>query len=244
MSTVDDEQDEQHLTRKQRREQARAERKGLEESERVSERRRRRIFQVGAAVLVAIVAVVIVIVAASGGGKKHSATGTKDGSGLNANLQVTPGPWPPEYNGLATRLQALHLPGQSDVAYHVHAVLRVYVNGQRYTVPPQIGIDSQEEFIAPLHTHDTSGIIHQEASEPYPFTLGMFFTVWGVKFTKTQLGSWVAGNGNVLSTYVNGTLVADGPGYRMRPHDDIVVGYGKPGSFPKSFKYDWASTGL
>jgi hypothetical protein len=243
VSTVDDEQDEQDLTRKQRREQARAERKQLEESERQSERTRRRIFQIGAVVAVAVVIAVIVIVAASGGGKKR-AFSASGGSGVNTDLQATPGPWAPEYNGLATRLQALNLPGQSDVAYHVHADLRVYVNGQRYTVPAQIGIDSQEEFLAPLHTHDTSGIIHQEASEPYPFTLGMFFTIWGVKFTTTQLGSWVAGNGNVLSTYVNGTLVSNGPGYRLRPHDDIVVGYGKPGSFPTSFKYDWASTGL
>jgi hypothetical protein len=201
-------------------------------------------FQVGAAVAVAVVIAVIAVIAAGGGGKKHETTSASGGSGVNTDVQATAGPWPPEYNGLATRLQALHLPGQSDVAYHVHADLRVYVNGQRYTVPAQVGIDTQEEFLAPLHTHDTSGVIHQEASEPYPFTLGMFFTIWGVKFTSTQLGSWVAGNGNVLSTYVNGTLVANGPTYRMRPHDDIVVGYGKPGSFPTSFTYDWAATGL
>ncbi len=242
MATVDDEQDEQDLTRKQRREQARAERKSLEESERAAARNRSRLIQIGAAVAVAVVVAVIVILAASGGGKKHAATG--GGQGINADLQVTPGPWAPEYTGLVTRLQALHLPTQSDVAYHVHADLRVYVNGTRYTVPAQIGIDTAEEFLAPLHTHDTSGIIHQEASEPYPFTLGMFFTIWGVKFTSTQLGSWVAGNGNVLSVYANGTLMSAGPNYVMKPHDDIVVGYGKPGSFPTSFTYPWASSGL
>ena len=36
----------------------------------------------------------------------------------------------------------------------------------------------------------------------------------------------------VLQTWVNGKQVKDGPGYVMKPHDKIIVGFGKPGSFP------------
>jgi hypothetical protein len=240
VSRVED--DEQDLTRKQRREQARAERKELEESERLSARRRRRLIQGGAVLAVAVVIAIVAVLASSGGGKKHQAAAT--GSGATAGLQSTPAPWPPQYTGLATRLQALHLPTQSDTAYHVHANLRVYVNGHQVPVPGQIGIDKEEEFLAPLHTHDSSGIIHMEASERYPFTLGQFFTIWGVTFTNTQLGSYVAGNGNVLVAYVNGSPVTNFVGYVMNAHDDIVVAYGKPGSFPTSFTYPWASSGL
>jgi hypothetical protein len=69
-----------------------------------------------------------------------------------------------------------------------------------------------------------------EASQAYPFTLGQFFTIWGVKFTSTQLGAYVADAANVLSVYVNGTHVSDPIGYVMKPHDHILVAYGKPGS--------------
>jgi hypothetical protein len=237
MSKVED--DEQDLTRKQRREQARAQRKALEESERVAARRRRRLIQVGATLTAVAVAAVVAIIASSSGGKKHGVAVA--GAGVSAGLQSTAAPWAPEYTGLKTRLESLHLPGESNSAYHVHADLRVYVNGRQTPVPANIGIDTAEEFLAPLHTHDTSGIIHMEASEPYQFTLGQFFTIWGVTFTNTQLGGYLAGNGNVLSVYVNGSPVSNRVAYVMRPHDDIVVGYGKPGSFPTSFQYPWAA---
>jgi hypothetical protein len=135
----------------------------------------------------------------------------------------------------------LGFPPQSDVGYHVHVVLRIYVDGKQVTVPEKIGIDSAEEFLAPLHTHDTSGIVHIESTAVYPFKLGQFFTIWGVKFTNTQIGSYVAGKGNVLSVYVNGKLVPNPVEYVMTAHDHIVVGYGKPGSFPTSFEYTFAS---
>jgi hypothetical protein len=114
----------------------------------------------------------------------------------------------------------------------------VFADGKEMTVPQNIGIDQGQGFLSSLHTHDDKGIIHQEAVEPYPFTLGQFFTVWGVKFTQTQLGSYLARNGLVLETYVNGEKVPNGPRYEMKQGDAIVVGFGKPGSFEKKFKPD------
>ena len=237
MSTVGG--DEQDLTRKQRREQARQQRKELEESERLAARRRRRLFLIGGALVVAAIIAVVAILASSGGGKKHAAA--TGGSGVTAGLQSTPAPWSPEVANLKTRVAAMGLPTQSDTAYHAHVALRVYVNGSQVPVPADIGINAPEEYLAPLHTHDASGIIHMEASEAYPFTLGQLFTVWGVTFTSTQLGSYVAGNGNVLAVYVNGSPVTSFVSYVMRAHDNITVGYGKPGSFPTSFHYPWSA---
>ena len=98
-------------------------------------------------------------------------------------------------------------------------------------------------MLASLHTHDASGVVHQEAVQPYPFTLGQFFDVWGVKFTPTQLGAYHAGKGLVLQTWVNGKQVPNGPDYKMKPHDVIVVGFGDPGSFPTkpNFRFPAAS---
>jgi hypothetical protein len=229
--------DEEDLTRKQRREAARAQRKALEQAEAASAVRRKRLIRV-AGIVVAAVAIAGVLIAATSGGSSHKSAAAT-GSGAQAGLLETPAPWAPQYSGLQARVHAYGFPPQSDTGYHVHAVLRIYIDGKQIQVPEKIGIDTAEEYLAPLHTHDTSGIIHIESSEPFPFKLAQFFTIWGVKFTNTQLGGYVAGNGNVLSVYVNGKQVSNPVGYVMSAHDHILVGYGKPGSFPTSFQYSF-----
>lgn len=151
-------------------------------------------------------------------------------------MQTGPAPWPPEYAHLAERLQALSLPAPSDTAFHIHALLVIYVDGRRVPVPADVGIDPQGRFIAPLHTHDDSGIVHIESVRRYPFTLGQFFTVWGVKLTRDQLGTYRDGSGKRLALYVDGKRVADPVNYVMRRHDVMILGYGKPGSFPTKLK--------
>jgi hypothetical protein len=231
--------DEPDLTRKERREQARAQRKALEQAEAASAVRRRRLIRAGG-IVVAAVLIAGVLIAATSGGSSHKATAVS-GSKSQTGLLETPAPWAPQYGQLQARVQAFGFPPQSDVGYHVHAVLRIYVEGKQVTIPEKIGIDSTEEFLAPLHTHDTTGVIHIESSQVYPFKLGQFFTIWGVKFTNTQIGSYTAGNGNVLSVYANGKLVPNPVEYVMKAHDHILVGYGKPGSFPTSFEYAFPS---
>ena len=231
------------LTRKQKREQARAARKEAEAAEAARHARRRRLNQIGGVAVAAIVIAVVVIVALSSGGGSSTKAGktAPTANGSLPGLQISNAPWSPEYSGLAQRLQQLNLPTESDAAYHIHAHLSVYVNGKNVGVPAQVGIDPQGQFLAPLHTHDGSGVIHMESSQTYPFKLGQFFDVWGVKFTNSQLGGYQAGNGNVVSTYVNGQPIADGPNYVMKPHDLIIVGYGKPGSVPKSQPYSFSA---
>jgi protein-disulfide isomerase len=65
VSPVDSEED---LTRKQRREQARAERKALEEAEAAGAARRKRLTQLGSVLGVVVVAIVVVLIATGGGG--------------------------------------------------------------------------------------------------------------------------------------------------------------------------------
>jgi hypothetical protein len=153
-------------------------------------------------------------------------------AGADRGLEVGPAPWAPEYSLLAQRLSALGLPSPSESAFDIHAMLRIYVKGKQEPVPANIGIDPQGRFLAPLHTHDASGIVHIESEKPYPFTLGEFFAVWGVKFTPSQIGSYRDGSADALRTYVNGRPVRDPTRYVIKAHDNIVVGYGKQGSFP------------
>jgi hypothetical protein len=221
-------------SRQEQKAQLRREREEREAAEKAAKARKKRMVLIGASVAtLAIVVAAVALLALSGGSSKSTASTPNDG------LQVSPGPWAPEYTHLPQRLKALGLPDPSDQIYHVHSQVSVYTDGKKQTVPAQIGIDPQHQLLASLHTHDASGIVHQEAVQPFPFTLGQFFDVWGVKFTPTQLGAFHPGKGLVLQTWVNGKQVPSGPDYKMKPHDVIVVGFGAPGSFPHTTKFQF-----
>lgn len=62
---------------------------------------------------------------------------------------------------------------------HIHAHLRVIVDGKEATVP-QIGVDMDTLTAAPIHTHDESGILHIETDTNHPKapTLHDFLRIW------------------------------------------------------------------
>lgn len=80
------------------------------------------------------------------------------------------------------------------LVYHWHTQLTITVAGNPYTIPADIGLTAT--CSEPLHTHDTSGLIHIETNVGRLYTLGDFFTVWGKSFA------------NPLQMTVNGTAMA------------------------------------
>lgn len=237
-------------SRKEQKERLRQERLERERAAVAAAERKRRIQIGGGVAILAVIVAVVVVIVASSGGSSNSSNGISNSSGSTAStgktvgdssgLQTGPAPWAPEYTYLAQRLSAFNFPQQSDIGYHVHAELMVYVDGKQTPVPADVGIDPQGRFISPIHTHDTSGVVHMESTSYYPFTLGEFINVWGVYFSGNQLGGYKAGNGNVLQLWVNGKQIADPLHYKMKPHDVMILGYGKPGSFPHKKAYTFA----
>lgn len=229
------------ITRKELRAQRRDERLAREAAQR---QRRRTVRLISAAAAVVIVAGlgVGIAVGLGGGGPASPAATTGPAVDLATlpGLQATAAPWQPEYGSLPVRLAALALPPNGDEAYHIHAHLAVFVDGTAVTVPANVGISTVAQIESPMHTHDTSGVIHIEASAPSDaFTLGAFFDIWGVRFDAGQLGSYRDGGGRSVQVYVNGRQITDPARYVLQPHDDIVVGYGAPGSFPQTVPYAW-----
>jgi hypothetical protein len=224
-------------SRRDQKERLRQERIARQEADAKADARRRRgaVLFVGA-ILVAAAVAGVVAVASGGGGSSSDTEQTYARNsvprGAEAGAQTTPPPWRPEYAHLAERIQAMGLPGLNEEIFHIHSLLHVYVNGKSVTVPANIGLDQSTGTFSPLHTHDTSGIIHMEADQEYPFTIGQVFAVWGVKFTNDRLGPYESGGGKQLQVYVDGERVKDPIDRVMHEHDNIVVGYGKPGSFP------------
>jgi hypothetical protein len=231
-------------SRKEQKEKLRQERLAREHAEKKQTASRRRMqILAGAGGALIIVAVVVVISLAGGGSSAGGDVRYASGSvpaGAEVGVTAKPPPWPPNYSHLAQRLSAMGLPQLNEQIFHIHAMVRLYVNGKKVAIPPNVGLDQATQTFSPLHTHpDIPGLIHEEAAKEYDFTLGQLFAVWGVKFSNEQIGPYKAGGGKVLEVYDNGTRATDPVNLVLQEHDTIVVGYGKPGSFPTSFTFNW-----
>jgi hypothetical protein len=132
-------------------------------------------------------------------------------------------------------------------APHPHAQLTIYQNGTQLAVPIAIGIkdpfivndNGNDAAIAGscfywLHTHDASGILHVEAPNAGPFTLGQFFDIWGEPLS----------NGNVAGLTGNMTIYVDGAPYTGDPraititsHKLITIEVGSPIVAPPAYKF-------
>jgi len=126
----------------------------------------------------------------------------------------------------------LGLPPAGTERFHTHALLRIYVDGILSPVPKNIGIYRPQHIEGSLHTHDETGIVHMESTHPHHFTLGDFFTVWGVKLGPDRVGGLTGLGGDKLHFYLNGKPLRDAAAHRLRDEDVIVIGYGAPDSFP------------
>ena len=147
-------------------------------------------------------------------------------------LQTSKPPWRPEYQHLAQRLKEIGIPPGGKENFHIHAMLHIYVNGLLTPPPANIGLDAAKGLESSLHTHDSTGVIHMEAPHAYNFTLGDFFSVWGVKLGPAQVGGLSGYGGDHLHFYLNGKPLANPAAHVLHNGDSVVIGYGAVDSFP------------
>jgi hypothetical protein len=147
---------------------------------------------------------------------------------------------------------------------HSHAHLDVFVDGQRVKVPSGIGIDTKahggvdkkatldgtgtEYFVticpapclSPLHTHDPSGVVHTESKNPNegPYTLGQFFTEWGVRLDDSCVGEFCKSNTSIV-VYLNGQKSTSNPAdIKLKSHLEVAIIIGKaPSLIPDSWDF-------
>jgi hypothetical protein len=145
-------------------------------------------------------------------------------------IEETEPPWKPENANVRERMKRFGVPPPGTEKFHHHAQLHVYADGLLVPVPDKVGLSGP----AGLHTHAPGGVIHIEATKPFTATLGDFFAIWGVPFGPEQVGNFKNDGDKRVYVLANGKPVADPINYAMREGDNIVVGYGKAGSFPKT----------
>jgi hypothetical protein len=138
------------------------------------------------------------------------------------------------------------------LAYHIHAHLQVYVNGQTRTLPAAIGligpIFEQTQYgrfygaqkcYYWLHTHADDGVIHVESPTKRIYTLGNFFDEWRQPLGPTQVAT---AHGKVTA-YFNGKPWKQSPRFiPLLPHTSIDLDVGTPVVAPKVIS--WAGTSL
>jgi hypothetical protein len=181
-------------------------------------RRRRVAGYFVAGVLVAAMVAGIVVVTAGGG---------------NSDSPISSDPFTPRYEGLEDRRIAAGVPTMAEGGgEHFHPLLEVYVRGEQIPVPANIGVDPAQppQSMAGLHTHDTSGTIHNEAGTGS--TLGQFFEVWGVEFSPSRLGPYEASGEERVRMWVDGEPSKDFADLELADGQQIVVAFGSDAETP------------
>jgi hypothetical protein len=147
-----------------------------------------------------------------------------------ANGRTDQPPWSlPADTAAQVRAAGLPMLTTEGTVEHIHAHLDVIVNGQTVVVPADLGIDPSTGQPSPLHTHDTTGVLHIESPVQANFSLGQLFTEWQVTLSANQIGGLKAGNGEMLQAYVNGKPYQGDPAsIILHTHDEIAIVYGTP----------------
>ena len=140
---------------------------------------------------------------------------------------------------------------KEQLAYHIHAHLTVFDNGQARSIPGGIGIPGSQvvqttegpvasggQCIYWLHTHAPDGVIHVESPTQRIYTLGDFFDEWHQPLSADQVGD-VKGK---ISAVVNGKPWTKSiRAIPLDPHQVIQLNVGSPVPFET---VNWSGTGL
>jgi hypothetical protein len=188
-----------------------------------------------AAVIAAVALVVVVIVVLNRSHPPQTATAAPSptvgapSAAAGAQGRTSNPPWDkPTDTSAAVAAAGLPMLGEEGNAVHIHAHLDIIINGAPIQVPANIGLDEVRQQISPLHSHDTSGVIHIESpTTPATFTLGQFFTEWQVSLAADHIGGLTTDSTHQLKTYVNGKpYTGDPAGLVLAAHDEIAIVYG------------------
>ncbi len=83
--------------------------------------------------------------------------------------------------------------GEGGGLYHWHTQLNIFSGATKFAIPASIG---RSAFcLEPVHTHDSTGLIHIESDVNRLYSIGDFFAVWGKPF------------GSPSQMLVNGTAI-------------------------------------
>lgn len=134
---------------------------------------------------------------------------------------------------------APHAPQNEEIIMHIHPTIKITIEGKGVMIPQNIGINPalykshdldaygmKNPRMSPLHTHDSSGVIHVESTQVRTFTLGEFFDVWGVTFTDSCIMDKCNDGIKTVKMFVDGQASTEFRDHTLRDGEQIIVEYG------------------
>jgi hypothetical protein len=135
-------------------------------------------------------------------------------------------------------VDGIHCGPTEQLAYHIHAHLAIYVDGQPRALPGGIGIPGSQvvqttegpvaqggRCIYWLHTHAPDGVIHVESPIERIYTLGDFFDLWHQPLSSNQVGE---AKGKVTAIVNGKPWTKDPRDIPLEPHNVIELNVGSP----------------
>jgi hypothetical protein len=174
----------------------------------------------------------VLALAVVGGAAIALTSGGGSGGGGTASAEAAFGT---HYSSLESRRTGAGVPTMMDTmssTVHIHPHIAVYANGKEISIPPNIGIDPSQPSMqmAGLHTHDSSGTIHDEGMAGA--RLGQFFVIWGVPFSAQRLGPYAADATHSVRMWVDGEPSDAFGALPLADGQQIVVAYGDSNAPP------------
>lgn len=137
------------------------------------------------------------------------------------------------------RIDGIRCETGEQLAFHVHAHVRIVVRGQSREIPAgvgtarpwQVALTRRGRFVAGaacfawLHTHAADGIVHIESPEQRTFTLGQFFDLWGQPLRRDRVGP---ATGRVTALFDGRVFTGDPRRIPLQAHAVIELEVGRP----------------
>jgi hypothetical protein len=112
----------------------------------------------------------------------------------------------------------------ASLALHIHVHVSIIIAGREQVIPAEIG--SRPAGDLPVHTHDSTGLIHIESPQLREFRLRDFFAVWGKSFNSREVLGHFASRAHPLTMTVNGQLSNAFGSLVLHDGDRIVIRLG------------------
>jgi len=112
----------------------------------------------------------------------------------------------------------------SDIS-HIHSSLSIFIEGEEYLIPQNIGIQDSScpDGMRGIHTHDDTGRLHIETPSQIDAPIGAFFNIWGEVFNSEQIFDNHVNSDYEIVMLVNGEINNDFENYVMLDGDDISI---------------------
>ncbi|MBI4170975.1 MAG: hypothetical protein HY514_04720 [Candidatus Aenigmarchaeota archaeon] len=106
---------------------------------------------------------------------------------------------------------------------HWHPTLTIKLNGQQQTIPANLGAVGVHQ---PIHTHDSTGVLHYENDNPTPENMPLryfFEKVWRKPFNSTCIMNYCNSDSSTVKMFVNGMENSEFDNYIPRDRDEIRI---------------------